>query len=137
MFISKGNENLTNNKSGTDLNDPAWPCIDRDKGCMFLHGSVSNYMRKRIGIQSKNLLFSSALSRMAMVSSLKETVCSLRISVRMPVKRGEQIRRPSYEYTYTLVLSTNRKCLFQKSKEDHFKWDLCTEIDTFCDSLWS
>ena len=29
----------------------------------------------------------------------------------MPVKRGVQVRRPSYEYTYTLAWSTSRKYL--------------------------
>lgn len=55
--------------------------------------------------------FSSVLSRMATVSSLRVTVVRLRMSVRMPGNRGDDTRRPSYVYTYTLELSTTRKCL--------------------------
>lgn len=42
-----------------------------------------------------HLLFSSALSFIAMVSLLRETVCAFRISVLIPGNFGEERKRPS------------------------------------------
>lgn len=48
---------------------------------------------------------------MATVSLLIETVCELRMSARRPGYFGEHANLPSYVYTYTPAVSTNRKCL--------------------------
>lgn len=42
-----------------------------------------------------HLLFSSALSFIAMVSLLRDTVCAFRISVLIPGNFGEEMSRPS------------------------------------------
>lgn len=42
-----------------------------------------------------HLLFSSALSFIAMVSLLRDTVCAFRISVLIPGNFGEEMKRPS------------------------------------------